>query len=78
MEEKPGKIRVVIDTNIYISFSKRGYYRRILELWLEERFELVTSNEILEELRITRIPHSDFLFHQSVDLVWLKLDYAVE
>ena len=32
MEEKPEKLRVVIDTNICISFLKRGYYRKILEL----------------------------------------------
>lgn len=50
MEENPEKLRVVIDTNIYISFLKRGYYRKILDLWLDEGFDLLTSSEILEEL----------------------------
>ncbi|MBI4651586.1 putative toxin-antitoxin system toxin component, PIN family [Candidatus Desantisbacteria bacterium] len=50
MGKKTEKLRIVIDTNIYISFLKRGYYRKILDLWLDDKFELLISNEALEEL----------------------------
>lgn len=50
-------MRVVIDSNIIVSalLNGRGDPARALDLWRRARFELVTSNEQLEELRrVTR------------------------
>ncbi len=47
-------MRVVLDTNVLVSaifFS--GPPSRILSAWLEDKFELVVSAEILEECRGT-------------------------
>ncbi|MEW6096008.1 MAG: putative toxin-antitoxin system toxin component, PIN family [bacterium] len=78
MEEKPEKLRVVMDTNVYISFLKRGYYRKILELWLEEKFELLTSNEILEELfEVLSRPKFNFSLDEIIDLGKLLSERAI-
>ena len=52
-------IRAVLDTNVIVSgvLSKKGIPARILRAWLEDRFHLVTSRAILEELRrVLRYP----------------------
>jgi uncharacterized protein len=63
-------IREVLDTNVIVSgiLSEKGIPGRILRAWLEDRFHLVTSRAILEELgrvlRCSKIRHrhgwSDF------------------
>ncbi|MBU1486957.1 putative toxin-antitoxin system toxin component, PIN family [bacterium] len=78
MEEKLEELRVVVDTNIYISFLKRGYYRKILELWLEERFELLTSNEIMEELfEVLSRPKFNFSPDEIAELGELLYEKAI-
>jgi predicted nucleic acid-binding protein len=43
-------MRIVIDTNVIISaIFFNGTPRRILEKWAEEKFELICSQEIIEE-----------------------------
>jgi putative PIN family toxin of toxin-antitoxin system len=52
-------IRAVLDTNVIVSgiLSEEGVPGRILKTWLEDRFHLVTSRAILEELRrVLRYP----------------------
>ena len=52
-------IRAVLDTNVIVSgiLSGPGVPGRILKTWLEDRFHLVTSRAILEELRrVLRYP----------------------
>lgn len=52
-------MRLVIDTNILISalLSESSLPAHLLVLWREGRFELVTSDEQLDELmRVTRYP----------------------
>lgn len=48
--EKPAK--AVIDTNVLVSglFAETGSVAELMELWIDEKFELVTSEEILSEL----------------------------
>lgn len=78
MEEKPEQFRVVIDTNIYISFLKRGYYRKILDLWLKERFELLTSNEILDEVfEVLSRPKFNFSPEEIIELGELLYERAI-
>ncbi len=46
-------MRVVLDTNLIISglISVQGFPARLLDAWDEQRFELVSSKEQLDELR---------------------------
>ncbi len=46
-------MRVVLDTNLLISalISARGFPARLLDAWDEQRFELVSSKEQLDEIR---------------------------
>ena len=86
-------MRVVLDTNIIISglLSESGPPAKLLRLWLEGRFELVTSRAQLDELsrvfaykkireRISPEQASDFLSHvDSLAVVLKKLpsvDYS--
>ncbi|UCH24390.1 MAG: putative toxin-antitoxin system toxin component, PIN family [Trueperaceae bacterium] len=50
-------MRVVLDTNIFISafLSREGVPNLVLELWFERKYSLVTSEYQIEELRdVTR------------------------
>lgn len=52
-------MKVVLDANVYVSalLSKRGTPKQIIDLWREEAFELLTSEEILAEVaRVLRYP----------------------
>jgi uncharacterized protein len=52
-------VRVVLDTNILISalISRSGPTDRLYGAWKEQRYELITSDEQLEEFRrVTRYP----------------------
>jgi putative PIN family toxin of toxin-antitoxin system len=44
--------KAVVDTNVLVSglFAETGAVAELMELWIDERFELVTSEEILSEL----------------------------
>jgi putative PIN family toxin of toxin-antitoxin system len=45
-------IRVVLDTNVFISgiLTPKGYPGKILKAWREQKFDLVVSEKILEEI----------------------------
>jgi hypothetical protein len=52
-------MRVVLDANIYVSslINKQGNPKRILELWEQGEFEILTSEIIIEEIgRVLRYP----------------------
>jgi len=52
-------IRAVPDANVFVSalLSPRGYPAKILSAWRAERFHLVISPAVLEELdRVLRYP----------------------
>ncbi len=43
-------MKVVLDTNVFISgIHWRGVSNRVIELWLDGRFEIVSSLQIIEE-----------------------------
>jgi uncharacterized protein len=51
-ERKGKRVKAVIDTNVLVSglFAEAGAVAELIALSVEERFELVTSEEILSEL----------------------------
>lgn len=62
-------MRVVLDTNILISalISRSGPTDRLYMAWRDQRYELVTSIELLEEFqRVTRYPRVKPLVLPSV------------
>ncbi len=59
-------MRVVLDTNVLVSaaISAKGIPARIVELWEEEKFEVVISPEIIGELgRVIRYPKIQEKYH---------------
>jgi uncharacterized protein len=69
-ERKEKPVRAVIDTNVLVSglFAEAGAVAELMELWVEERFELVTSEEILSELyRVLHKPTIQEHFKPSED-----------
>jgi hypothetical protein len=59
-------MRVVLDVNVLVSatISARGSPARIMELWEEERFEVVISPEIIGELgQVIRYPKIQEKYH---------------
>jgi putative PIN family toxin of toxin-antitoxin system len=46
------RTRVVLDTNVLVSslIAEHGFPRQILDTWLEDRYALVTSLYLIEEL----------------------------
>lgn len=67
---KEGSVRAVIDTNVLVSglFAESGSIAELMALWIEGRFELVTSEEILAELyRVLHKPTIQEHFKPSED-----------
>jgi putative PIN family toxin of toxin-antitoxin system len=61
-------VRVVLDTNVLVSalISRAGPTDRLYRAWKENRYELITSNEQLEEFRrVTRYPQVKVLIEPS-------------
>jgi putative PIN family toxin of toxin-antitoxin system len=61
-------MRIVVDTNILISalISRSGPTDRLYVAWQEHRYELITSNDQLEEFRrVTRYPRVTKLIDRS-------------
>ncbi|MFH1617782.1 MAG: putative toxin-antitoxin system toxin component, PIN family [Candidatus Margulisiibacteriota bacterium] len=44
------KKRAVLDTNVFISALKKGKLRKILDLWMEDRFDVLVSDKIIKEV----------------------------
>ncbi|MGE4226685.1 MAG: putative toxin-antitoxin system toxin component, PIN family [Vicinamibacterales bacterium] len=65
-------MRVVIDPNVLVSaaISSTGPPRAIITSWTDERFELVISPALIEELR--------GVLHRSKLRRWISLDLADE
>jgi uncharacterized protein len=42
--------RVVIDTNVFVSYFWGGNPRKVVDLWIEDRFVLLFSPAIIEEI----------------------------
>ena len=75
-------IRAVIDSNVIVSgvLTKEGIPAQIIKAWREEKFELLTSLEILKELvRVLHYPHIAKHFDSSeIDgIIRLLQRYAV-
>lgn len=71
-QEKRGKTSplVVIDTNVWVSafISPSGHSARILDLWLDQRFDVITALPLLEEIsRVLQKPRlqSRYGYHSS-------------
>jgi uncharacterized protein len=63
-------VRAVVDTNVLVSglFAEAGAIAELMELWIDERFELVTSEDILSELyRVLHKPTIQDHFKPSED-----------
>lgn len=53
-------MKVVLDANVFVSalLTQRGNAKQILDYWQENKFELLTSPDILDEWgRVLRYPH---------------------
>ena len=64
-------MRIVLDTGIYISFliSPDGYPSRVINLWLDKAYDLVTSEWQLDELRrVSRYEHIQLLLRMRLAL----------
>lgn len=72
------KKRVVLDTNIFISILKRGKLRSILDYWIDGKFDLVISDEILEEIfRVLLRPKFNFTAEEIENLGSLIFERAI-
>lgn len=72
------KRKVVLDTNVYVSILKRGRLRRILNLWLDEEFDLVISDEIIKELfDVLKRPRFNFSLEEIEELGNLIFEKAL-
>lgn len=59
-------MRVVIDTNVFVSAVLGSTLQEIFDLWLVGSFELIVSNEIVQEyLGVLRRPK----FHLTTDII---------
>lgn len=59
-------MRVVLDANVFVSalISRKGTPARLLECWQEERFDVVVSSAILQELdRVLHYPRLQRRYH---------------
>jgi putative PIN family toxin of toxin-antitoxin system len=73
-------MRVILDTNIFVSgiHWKNGPSGRVIDLWLDNKFELIISQSIIDEIVETL---SDFKINLSFNdiIFWVSVlaDYAV-
>lgn len=61
-------IRATFDTNVFVKYAinPKGPSGALLELWHEQRFDLVLSDEILEEIeQVLRRKELRALHHRS-------------
>jgi uncharacterized protein len=70
-------MRVVLDANVLISalISGQGSPARIISLWKQEKFELVISPAVLEEIhRVLHYPRIQQKYHISEEMIEKFLD----
>jgi putative PIN family toxin of toxin-antitoxin system len=46
----PGKLRFLVDTNVWISYLLTGSFAALVRNWHSERFDLLYSEELLSEM----------------------------
>lgn len=67
-------MRVILDTNIFVSgiHWKQGASGRVVDSWLEGKFELISSQEIIDEIVETL---RDFKINIPIDkiLLWVSI-----
>ncbi len=64
-------MKVVLDTNIFISgIHWEGPSFRVLQLWIDNKFELISSLEIIEEIVKTLMNFKKPMSHE--DILWWK------
>jgi len=73
-----GKTKVVLDTNIIISvFGWSGKPRKIFELALNDKIELITSPQLISELkRVSDYPRFDFSNELKKEIIDLILEIS--
>ncbi len=51
-KSEPRKLKVTVDTNIFVSglISNRGAAAKLIDQWNNKAFEIVLSQEVLDEL----------------------------
>lgn len=70
--------KVVLDTNIFVSILKKGRLRKILDLWLDERFDVVISDSIIREIfEVLRRPKFGFSMDEIEELGDLIFEKAL-
>ncbi len=66
-------MRVVLDTNVFISgIHWTGASGKIINAWIDDRFELISSEEILQELAKTLLNFKRPLSQEDI-LHWISL-----
>lgn len=78
--ESPDKdrLKIVFDTNIYISaFLKSGFSRELLNCALEEKFEIFCSSAILSELE-NKLRKKFKIIDQDINLFILTISKVVK
>ena len=66
-------MKVVLDTNIFISgIHWTGSSGKIIDAWLDDRFDLISSEEILQELAKTLLNFKKSLSQEDI-LHWISL-----
>ena len=66
-------MRVVLDTNIFISgIHWTGHSGKLIDAWLDDRFELISSEEILQELARTLLTFKRPLPEEDI-MNWISL-----
>ena len=66
-------MRVVLDTNVFISgIHWTGASKKIVEAWFDDRFELISSEEIMQELAETLLKFKKPLSQEDI-LHWISL-----
>ena len=66
-------MKLVLDTNVFISgIHWTGASGKIIDAWLDDRFELVSSEEILQELARTLLNFKRPLSEKDI-LHWISL-----
>lgn len=69
---EPEKLRAVIDTNLFISglFSRDTLSARLMDLWINQEFVLITSIGILKEIsRVLQYPRIRQRFHPKQETI---------
>ncbi|MEK6894432.1 MAG: putative toxin-antitoxin system toxin component, PIN family [Nanoarchaeota archaeon] len=66
-------MKVVLDTNVFISgIHWRGDSAKIIDAWIDDKFELISSEDVLQELAKTLLNFKKPLSQEDI-LHWISL-----